>query len=105
MIKELKTENLEIKIYQDRAGMGEAAASAVGGQIVELLSQQEFVNVVFASAPSQNEFFVSLIAQSGIEWKRVNAFHVDEYIGLPENSPQRFGSFLREKLFRYLPFR
>jgi len=105
MIRELKTENLEVKVFQDRARMGEAAASAVSEQIVKLLNQQEFVNVVFASAPSQNEFLAALIKQAGIDWKRVNAFHVDEYIGLPENSPQKFGSFLTEKLFRHLPFR
>jgi glucosamine-6-phosphate deaminase len=104
MIRELKTENLEVKIYQDREKMGEAAASAVGEQVVKLLSQQEFVNIVFASAPSQNEFLAALIKQTAIDWKRVNAFHVDEYIGLPENSPQKFSSFLTEKLFRYLPF-
>ena len=105
MIKELKTENLEVKVYQDRARMGEAAASSVSEQIVKLLNQQEFVNIVFASAPSQNEFLTALIKQTGIDWKRINAFHVDEYIGLPENSPQKFGFFLKEKLFKYLPFR
>ena len=52
MIKELKIDDLEVKIYQDRIKMGEAAASAVGERIVELLSQQEYVNIVFASAPS-----------------------------------------------------
>lgn len=104
MIKELKTDNLEIKVYQDRVKMGEAAASAVSKQIVKLLAQQEFVNVVFASAPSQNEFLAVLIKQTGVDWKRVNAFHVDEYIGLPENSPQKFSSFLDEKIFKHLPF-
>jgi len=104
MIKELKIDDLEVKIYQDRIKMGEAAASAVGERIVELLSQQEFVNIVFASAPSQNEFLAALAKQTGIDWKRVNAFHVDEYIGLPENSSKKFGSFLSEKLFKYLPF-
>lgn len=104
MIKELTIDNLGVEVYQDRAKMGEAAASAVGEQIVKLLSQQEYVNVVFASAPSQNEFLAALIKQEGIDWKRVNAFHVDEYIGLPEDAPEKFGSFLNEKIFKYLPF-
>lgn len=104
MIKELKIDDLEVKVYQNRIKMGEAAASEVGERIVELLSQQEFVNIVFASAPSQNEFLAALVKQTGIDWKRVNAFHVDEYIGLPENSSKKFGSFLSEKLFKYLPF-
>jgi glucosamine-6-phosphate deaminase len=105
MIKELKIDDLEIKVFQNRIKMGEAAASAVGKQIVKLLNEQEYVNIVFASAPSQNEFLAALIKQTGINWKRVNAFHMDEYIGLTENAPQKFGSFLREKIFKYLPFR
>ncbi|HTK21367.1 MAG TPA: glucosamine-6-phosphate deaminase [Mucilaginibacter sp.] len=104
MIRELKIDELEVKVFESRAKMGEAAASAVGEQIVKLLSQQEYVNIVFASAPSQNEFLAALIKQTGIDWKRVNAFHVDEYIGLPENAPQKFGSFLNEKIFKHLPF-
>lgn len=105
MIKELEVDDLRVEVYQDRTKMGEAAASAVGERIVKLLSQQEYVNIVFASAPSQNEFLAALIKQTGIDWKRVNAFHMDEYIGLPENSPQKFGSFLNEKIFKHLPFR
>ena len=105
MIRELKIDELEIKVFENRVKMGEAAASAVGEQIVKLLGQQEYVNIVFASAPSQNEFLEALIKQPGVDWTRVNAFHVDEYIGLPENAPEKFGSFLREKIFKHLPFR
>ena len=104
MIRELRIDELEIKVFDNRVKMGEAAASAVGEQIVKLLGQQEYVNIVFASAPSQNEFLEALIKQPGIDWTRVNAFHVDEYIGLQENAPEKFGSFLRGKIFKYLPF-
>ena len=104
MIRALKIDNLEIETYPDRVSMGEAAAAAVSEQIIQLLTRQEFVNVVFASAPSQNEFLAALIQQKGIDWTHVNAFHVDEYIGLPESAPQKFGAFLNEKLFRHLPF-
>ncbi len=105
MIKEFKTDNLGIKIYPGRLDMGEAAADRVGRQIVQLLSEQEFVNMIFAAAPSQNEFLAALVKQTGIDWTRINAFHMDEYIGLPQNAPQKFGSFLKEKLFRHVPFR
>jgi glucosamine-6-phosphate deaminase len=104
MINELKEDNLNIKVYSDRANMGKEAADMVGGQIVKLLSEQEFVNMIFAAAPSQNEFLAALVKQTGIDWTRINAFHMDEYIGLPENAPQKFGSFLKEKLFRHVSF-
>ncbi|HEX3385934.1 MAG TPA: glucosamine-6-phosphate deaminase [Mucilaginibacter sp.] len=78
----------------------------VSDKIRELLAVQNFVNIIFAAAPSQNEFLMTLIEQKDyIEWQRVNAFHMDEYIGLPESAPQLFGSFLEEKIFSQLPFR
>src|SRR5690606_611649 len=39
------------------------------------------------------------------EWSRINAFHMDEYIGLPAGSPQSFGNFLKEHIFAKVPFR
>lgn len=57
------------------------------------------VTVVFAAAPSQNEFLASLAIFPDIDWPSVVAFHMDEYIGLPDDAPQSFGSFLREHIF------
>jgi glucosamine-6-phosphate deaminase len=53
----------------------------------------------FASPPSQNEFLYELREIPGIDWKRVTAFHLDEYVGLPNTAPQNFGQFLRVRLF------
>jgi glucosamine-6-phosphate deaminase len=103
MIKEFKTDKLQIKIYTDRAEMGEAAASEVIKKLNELLASQEFVNVIFAAAPSQNEFLAAL-TNSTLDWSRVRAFHMDEYIGLSADAPQGFGNFLQAKVFGKLPF-
>jgi glucosamine-6-phosphate deaminase len=61
--------------------------------------------MIFAAAPSQNEFLASLVRFPGIAWDRVNAFHMDEYVGLPVRAPQGFGNFLRERLFGKVPFK
>lgn len=55
--------------------------------------------MVFASAPSQEEFLEELSQSQGIAWNRITAFHLDEYIGLPGDAPQNFGRFLRVRLF------
>ncbi|MDB5135891.1 MAG: glucosamine-6-phosphate deaminase [Mucilaginibacter sp.] len=104
MIRELRTEELEVRIYPKRLDMGNAAADIVANRIAQLLNGQEFVNMIFAAAPSQNEFLAAFVARTDVEWNRINAFHMDEYIGLPENAPQKFGSFLKEKLFGHVPF-
>jgi glucosamine-6-phosphate deaminase len=84
--------------------MGEGAAAEAVAYLKELLSKQECVNIIFAAAPSQNEFLAA-VAASDIEWDRVNAFHMDEYIGLKSDAPQGFGNFLRRAIFDRVPFR
>jgi glucosamine-6-phosphate deaminase len=63
------------------------------------LAARDRIAVMFASAPSQNEFLATLVAETDIDWSRVVAFHMDEYIGLAPDAPQSFANFLRLRLF------
>lgn len=103
-MKEVKKDNLLIKIFDTRSQMGANAAEEVSNKINELLEHKEYVNIVFAAAPSQNEFLTSL-NEKDVDWSRINAFHMDEYVGLDKDAPQLFGNFLREKLFEKVSFR
>lgn len=104
MIKEFKKDNLLVKVYESRAAMGEAAADMLIKKINELLDSQDSINMIFAAAPSQNEFLAAL-RLAPIDWSRVNAFHMDEYVGLSDDAPQRFGNFLKEALFDKVSFK
>ncbi len=94
-----QVDRLQVRLYENRADLGAAACAAAAQKMKELLSAQEQLRMVFAAAPSQNEFLASLVKEEGIDWSRVTVFHMDEYIGLPEDAPQRFGAFLKERLF------
>src|SRR5690606_18204115 len=74
------------------------AAEAIGNKISELIEEKEYVSIIFASAPSQNEFLEELIKKD-IDWSKVIAFHMDEYIGIDSHAPQGFANFLRGKVF------
>lgn len=99
------TDTLQVQVYPARAAMGAAAAEQAAVAVIRLLAQQPVVNIIFAAAPSQQEFLEALAVQPGIEWQRVNAFHMDEYVGLPADAPQGFGNFLHERIFSKVPFR
>lgn len=105
MIQSLKKDNLTVKIYSSREELGRAAGYEAGNKIKELQRTQQFLNIIFAAAPSQNEFLENLTNQEGIEWERINAFHMDEYIGLVPTAPQGFGNFLKKRIFDRKPFR
>ncbi|RZK65316.1 MAG: glucosamine-6-phosphate deaminase, partial [Pedobacter sp.] len=70
---------LDVRIYGDRKSMGAAAAEKFAKEVAALLETKEDINVIFAAAPSQNEFLAALDYEN-IDWGRINAFHMDEYI-------------------------
>lgn len=96
--------NYKIFIGKSRAETGAEAAKDIALKLKQLLAQQTIVRMVFASAPSQNEMLKVLVSIQGIEWSRVEAFHMDEYLGLAEDSPQRFSKYLEINLFNKVKF-
>src|SRR5665648_627332 len=104
MIQSFNKDYLTVKIYSSREELGRVASYEAANKIKALQLTQPIINIIFAAAPSQNEFLENLINQKDIEWERINAFHMDEYIGLPANAPQAFGNFLRKRIFDRRPF-
>ena len=98
-------DSLEVRVYSSRTEMGNAAAADIKAKIAELLKEKEEINMIFAAAPSQNEVLYALATDKEIEWNRVNAYHMDEYIGLDKDAPQGFGNFLRRAIFEIAPFK
>ena len=99
---------LKVHTFDHRAEMGKAAAEACIEEINRQLEEKKTINMIFAAAPSQDEFLAELAAagQDGrVDFTRINAYHMDEYIGLSADAPQCFGNFLKERLFDKVPFR
>ena len=92
-------DNAAVHICDTSAEAGTAAAGYVAGCIQHILAVKETANIVFAAAPSQNEFLDALVAMPEVDWRRVNGFHMDEYIGLPPTSDQFFSLYLQRHLF------
>lgn len=92
-------DKLRVRVYDNREAMGAAAAKAVAEKIKQLLASKTELRMIFAAAPSQNELLAGLTGDPSIDWSRITAFHMDEYIGLPKEAPQAFGRYLSERLF------
>jgi glucosamine-6-phosphate deaminase len=95
---------IDVQLHPSRAAMGQAAASVVAAKLRRLLQDGGSARMIFAAAPSQAEMLDALVAEPGIDWGRVTAFHMDEYIGLAPDAPERFALWLRRHLFDRLPF-
>lgn len=94
-----RAESLNVEVFTHRQEMGRAAARDAAQHLRQLLAQQARVRIIFAAAPSQNEFLANLVIAEDIDWARVDAFHMDEYVGLPVDSPALFSHYLGQHLF------
>jgi glucosamine-6-phosphate deaminase len=104
-LHQFKKDKLDVMLFENRKRLGEAAAKLVSDRIIALLKEKQHINVIFAAAPSQSEFLNELSKDPTIPWNKINAFHMDEYLGLHDDAPQLFGNFLRTKLFDNVPFK
>ena len=99
----VRADKLNVYVYESRPKMGKAAAAVIAAEIRQLVQQRGRAIVIFASAPSQNEFLANLVDAAGIDWTRVVAFHLDEYLGMDESAPQSFRRFLLDRLANKVP--
>ena len=89
--------NVMYEIHPDRIRMGAAAARLFQQRVEEAVQAKPQCRVVFGCAPSQDEFFHHLVVEARAKpaiWEQVEAFHMDEYVGLPADHPQNFRSYL-----------
>ena len=104
LIKSFSVDKLQVEVHDTRQSMGEQAGKYAVEAIKEALTKKDDIYIVFAAAPSQNEFLKSVAESPDVDWSRIHALHMDEYIGLPEDAPQGFGNFLRRAIFDKVPF-
>lgn len=88
---------MELSIHDTKDELGEAAADAAAAAIGDAISANGRAVVVFATGASQFEMLDAL-ANRDVDWSRVSGFHLDEYVGLPEDHPASFRRYLRERV-------
>ncbi|TCO35919.1 glucosamine-6-phosphate deaminase [Kribbella steppae] len=94
---------MNVEVLPDPAAVGAAAAAAAAESLRRTIQAQGSARLVLAAAPSQLHTLAALSVAEGIDWTRVKAFHMDEYVGLPPDSEQRFGRWLRRHFTDRVP--
>jgi len=89
-----------LKVFNDKKSLGRAAADHAAKVIREAVKQKGQARIIAATAASQLEFLDNLTHAPGIEWRKVEVFHLDEYIGLPVTHPGSFRKMLLDQLIQ-----
>ena len=93
---------MQIHILESKAAMGAAAAHIAAAGLQAAIAARGEANLILATGMSQFEMLESLVQQD-VDWSRVTAFHLDEYIGLPESHPASFRKYLKERFVDQVP--
>lgn len=104
LLKEFNAGKMLVRIFKTRDELGLMAAADAVSALKNVINEKGECNVIFAAAPSQNEF-LNVLCKSDVDWSKVNAFHMDEYIGLGISAPQAFSNFLKNAIFEKLQFK
>jgi glucosamine-6-phosphate deaminase len=104
VLKDSSLDTIAVHVAESREAMGARAAADIAEDIRIRVRNQPGVRIIFAAAPSQSEMLAALREEKDVDWSRVTAFHMDEYLDLPADAPQRFGLWLRRAIFDRLNF-
>jgi glucosamine-6-phosphate deaminase len=94
---------MRISVHADAAALGAAAAAEVAHAINEAVDARGRARIIVATGASQFTFLDALVARTDVPWPQVDAFHLDEYIGLPLSHKASFRKYLQERLFSRVP--
>jgi glucosamine-6-phosphate deaminase len=86
------------KIFEDKVSLSRAAADQAAAAMRRAIAERGQARIVVATGTSQIAFLEELTKAKGIDWERVEMFHLDEYVALPITHPASFRKYLRERL-------
>src|SRR5919199_1083832 len=89
---------MNIRVFNDKRSLADAAAQQAAATLRRAIQDRGEARMVAATAASQVQFLESLTTAPGIDWQRVEAFHLDEYIGLPISHPGSFRNMFLQQL-------
>ena len=92
-----------VSISKDKYELGKKAAENGSKFIRKALAEKGYANIIVATGASQFEMLSELVKAPDIDWSQVSVFHLDEYVGLPEDHPAGFRKYLRERFIAKLP--
>lgn len=93
---------MKVTISKDKKELG-VRAGVHGGQLIqEAIHKNGSANIILATGASQFEMLNNLV-KAPVDWDKVTAFHLDEYIAMPESHPASFRRYLRERVLDLVP--
>jgi len=83
-----------IRVYDDKLTLSRAAAEQAASTLRRAIQENGAARIIVATGASQLDFLDALTKKQGIDWRQVEMFHLDEYLGLTMTHPASFRKYL-----------
>jgi len=93
---------MNISVSPTAIELGNSAARLAAEKINEAIIRNGEARIVVSTGSSQFEMFQALVKEK-VYWKKVEVFHLDEYIGLPVTHKASFRKYLYERFINLVP--
>lgn len=93
---------MRIRLFETSELLGAAAAKHAAASLNRAIAENGYARIVLSTGASQFDMFKELVLQP-VDWSKVEMFHLDEYLGLPESHPASFRKYLKEKFTAKVP--
>ena len=103
MSRDFTADELSVRVFDDVQTLATAAAMDAAGAIRHAIDDRGAANIILATGNSQLVFLAALIEHRDVDWSRVTAFHMDEYVDLPPTHTASFQRYMREKVAAMIP--
>ena len=87
-----------VQVHASEEALGAAAAQQAAGLIRDAITRSGRARIVVATGNSQLALIGALVRQQGVDWKRVDVFHMDEYLGVSRDHPASFRKWIRTRV-------
>jgi len=89
---------MKIEVFEDKKSLAQSAATDAAEALRKAIQKHGSARIIAATGAAQFDFLELLTQTPGIDWAKVEMFHLDEYIGIPADHPASFRKFLLERL-------
>lgn len=87
-----------VTIARTREGSADAAAQHALSKLKDALKRKRVVRLVAATGASQLDFLARVTSAKDLDWRRVELFHLDEYVGIGMEHPASFAHYIKERI-------
>lgn len=96
--QERTVDALQVRVFSDADALARTAAADAAAALRVAIGARGSASAMFASGNSQLRFLHALTHVEGVDWARVVAFHMDEYVGIGNDHPASFHRYMQEQV-------